>query len=233
MTVTPDDELDAAEYALGSLDGAERTALDARRLREADLDAVVVGWERRLAPLLEAVPAVTPPRDYLPEIEARLDRPANDNFADLGRRLRLWRGGAIAASVVAALLAVALGVRETQRLAAPHEYVAVLQSSADQPAFMVTVNLDQRSLIVRPVAAPSQADKAYELWIIDAKLGAPRSLGVIDQSAVTASPRLAGIDPAVVEGATYAVTVEPPGGSPTGQPTSAPIFVGKLIPTGR
>jgi anti-sigma-K factor RskA len=71
------------------------------------------------------------------------------------------------------------------------------------------------------------------LWIIDDKLGAPRSLGVIDQANPTANPSLNRFDRAVVAGATYAVTVEPPGGSPTGAPSGAPVFVGKLFPTGQ
>jgi anti-sigma-K factor RskA len=41
---------------------------------------------------------------------------------------------------------------------------------------------------------------------------------------------LSAYDPSVVENATYAVTVEPPGGSPDGKPSGAPVFVGKLIP---
>jgi anti-sigma-K factor RskA len=41
---------------------------------------------------------------------------------------------------------------------------------------------------------------------------------------------LSAYDPAVVACVTYAVTVEPPGGSPTGQPSGTPVFVGKLIP---
>jgi anti-sigma-K factor RskA len=43
---------------------------------------------------------------------------------------------------------------------------------------------------------------------------------------------LSAYDPAVVQNATFAVTVEPPRGSPTGQPSGAPVFVGKLIPVG-
>jgi anti-sigma-K factor RskA len=82
---------------------------------------------------------------------------------------------------------------------------------------------------VRPLAAPPQGDKSYELWIIDPKLGAPRSLGVIDDAAVTRNPALAGFDRAVVTDATYAVTVEPKGGSPDGKPSGAPVFVGKLL----
>ena len=83
---------------------------------------------------------------------------------------------------------------------------------------------------MRPLAAPPQTDKSYELWIIDAKLGAPRSLGLLSDDAVTRNPRLAGFDRAVVTDATYAVTVEPKGGSPDGKPSGPPVFVGKLLP---
>lgn len=233
MSLSPDDDLAAAEYALGALDAAERATLAARRQREPDLDAAIMAWERRLAPLAETIPPVAPPRDFLAEIESRLDGAASANavVVDLTRRLRRWRGGAIAAGAIAAALAIGLGLRENMRASLPHEFVAVLQKSADQPAFVVTVNLDSRSLTVRPVAAPPQPDKAYELWLIDAKLGAPRSLGLLKQNAATAS-NVASYDPAVVENATYAVTIEPPGGSPTGKPSGAPVFVGKLIPTG-
>jgi anti-sigma-K factor RskA len=82
------------------------------------------------------------------------------------------------------------------------------------------------------VAASAPEGKSYELWIIQDKLGAPKSLGVIDADSLTKSPRLNAYDPAIVEQATYAVTVEPKGGSPTGNPSGAPVFVGKLIPVG-
>jgi anti-sigma-K factor RskA len=232
MSITPDDDLSAAEFALGSLDEAERAALAARRQREADLDEAIIAWERRLAPLAEAIPPIDAPRDFFADIERRLDSAAGaEDVVDLTRRLSRWRAAAIAATSIAAALAIGIGLRENMRVATPHEFVAVLQKSADAPAFIVTVNIDSRSLTVRPVAAPPQPDKAYELWIIDAKLGAPRSLGVLDQKSATA-PSLSAYDPAVVENATYAVTIEPPGGSPNGKPSGDPVFVGKLIPTG-
>jgi anti-sigma-K factor RskA len=231
MSITPDDDLSAAEFALGSLDGAERAAIAARRQREPDLDEAILAWERRLAPLAETIPPIEAPRDFFADIERRLDGAGNDNVVDLSRRLSRWRAAAIAATSIAAALAIGIGVRENMRVATPHEFVAVLQKSADAPAFVVTVNIDTRNLTVRPVAAPPQPDKAYELWIIDAKLGAPRSLGVLDQKSATA-PSLSAYDAAVVENATYAVTIEPPGGSPNGKPSGDPVFVGKLIPTG-
>ena len=236
MTVTPDDDFAAAEYALGTLDPSERATLAARRLREPELDQAIRAWEARLAPLAEAAPAIEPPGDYLAAIEARIRaappaRAEDRSVVALRRSVTRWRAAAIAASVVAVVLAVGFAARETTREAVPHEYVAILQKDAASPAFEVTVNLDTRELIVRPVAAQAPLGKAYELWIIDAKLGPPRSLGVVGERGRAAS--LSAYDPAVVANATYAVTVEPPGGSPTGQPSGPPVFVGKLIPVGQ
>ena len=234
MTISPDDDFAAAEYALGTLDASERATLAARRLREPELDEAIRGWEARLAPLAEAAPEIEPPGDLLPQIEARIrgaahEAPGGGAIVVLERSVRRWRAAAIAASLVAALLALGFVALETSRRAIPREYVAILQKDAASPAFEVTVNLDRQELTVRPVAARAPPGKAYELWIIDPKLGA-RSLGVVGDRSRAAS--LSAYDPAVVQNATFAVTVEPPGGSPTGQPSGAPVFVGKLIPVG-
>jgi anti-sigma-K factor RskA len=233
MTVSPDDDFAAAEYALGTLDASERATLAARRLREPELDEAIRAWEERLAPLAEATPEMEPPRDLLPAIEARIrgaspEAPGSAPIFALERRIARWRTAAIAASVLAGVLAIGFVAREATRQSAPREYVAILQKDAASPAIEVTVNLDKQELTVRPVAAQAPPGKSYELWIIDAKLGAPRSLGVIGDTPRGAS--LSAYDRAVVAGATYAVTVEPPGGSPTGQPSGTPVFVGKLIP---
>jgi anti-sigma-K factor RskA len=249
--MTPEDDLAAAEYALGTLSPGERATLAARRLREPDLDAAIGAWEARLAPLAEAAAPIEPAADLLPAIEARIraavrsaaptapSYPAaasatalgsDDAVAEWRRRAARWRMAAIAASCVAALLAVGLAVRETGRSSAPTQYVAILQKDAASPAFEVTVDLDKQEFSVRPLAAERPAGKSYELWIIDPRLGPPKSLGVIDEARRGAS--LGAYDRAIVEDATYAVTVEPPGGSPDGKPSGAPVFVGKLIAVG-
>ena len=235
MTTTPDDDFAAAEYVLGTLDPSERATLAARRLREPDLEEAIRAWEERLAPLAEAAPEIEPPRDLLPAIEARIrgaspEAPGSAAVVALERSMRRWRIAAIAASIIAGALTIGFVAREATRQSAPREYVAILQKDAASPAIEVTVNLDKQELTVRPVAAQAPPGKSYELWIIDAKLGAPRSLGLIGDTPRGAS--LSAYDPAIVAGATYAVTVEPPGGSPTGQPSGTPVFVGKLIPVG-
>src|SRR6185437_12769081 len=163
-----------------------RAALAARRRREPELDEAIRAWEARLAPLAEAAPEIEPPRDLLPAIEARIrgaaPREPSEALAALRRSVALWRTSAIAATVLAAVLAIGIVGREMSRPSTPREYVAILQKDAGSPAIEVTVNLDRRELTVRPVAARAPPGKAYELWIIDAKLGAPRSLGVIGES---------------------------------------------------
>ena len=233
MTLSPDDDFAAAEFALGTLEPSERATLAARRLREPELDAAIRGWESRLSPLAEATAPIAPPADFLPAIEARIRAAAAtsapDSVATLQKRLSRWRAAAIGATGIAAALAIGFVAREATRAGAPTEFVAILQKSADAPAFVASINLAKGELSVRPVAAPPQSGKSYELWIIEPKLGPPRSLGVIDAAAVTRGARLADYDRAVVEDATYAVTVEPEGGSPDGKPSGPPVFVGKLV----
>ncbi len=227
MSLDPEDDLDAAEYALGTLDPGERAALAARRLREPELAVAIAAWERRLAPLAEATPPIAPAVDPFAAIEARIRGAARP--AALETRLRRWRAAAIAASSACVLLIAGFSARELTREAAPREFVAVLQRSPESPAFALSVNIDTREFTVRPVSAPTPAGKSYELWLIAPKLGAPHSLGLIDASAATHAGRLGAYDRTTVEDATYAVTLEPPGGSPTGEPSGPPVFVGKLI----
>ncbi len=116
-------------------------------------------------------------------------------------------------------------------LSSPAQYVALLQGQSGGPAFILTIDGATKNFTVRKVGATPEPGKSFELWLISDRLPRPRSLGVIGSGDFTARPVLAGYDADVVNGATYAVTVEQSGGSPNGQPTSAPVFSGKLIET--
>ncbi len=234
--MTNGDDIDglAAEYVLGTLDLAERSAVAARREREPALDAAIVDWEQRLAPLVHAVSPITPPPDILSKIEARLQsRAENGNGAAvlrLKRRVSAWRAAAMLSSALAASLAIFIGVREFGREPTPGNLVAVLQKDAASPAFLVTVNVEDRVMTVRPVAAHAEPGKSYELWIVHDSLGAPKSLGLIDGPGVKVKPQLAAYRPDVIENATFAVSLEPEGGSTTGAPTGPVVYAGRLIP---
>lgn len=58
--MTESDAIDvlAGEYVLGTLDAAERAAAHVQRRRNPALDAAIVAWEGRLAPLTDWVPPV-------------------------------------------------------------------------------------------------------------------------------------------------------------------------------
>lgn len=111
----------------------------------------------------------------------------------------------------------------------PPQYVAVLQKDGSSPAFILTVDAGNKTFTVRRVAASQEPGKSYELWIVSDKLQRPRSLGVIGGRDFTTNPALKGFDSEIVNQATYAVTVEPEGGSPTGVATGPIVFTGKLV----
>ena len=183
------------------------------------------------------------------------------NVVQLTGRIRAYRNIAAAMTAIAAILLALIGVQivspgslpglggkpQTQvaevkptptpapspTLTPSAQYVALLQGAAGGPAFILTVDGATRNFTVRKVGAPPiDPSKSYELWLISDKLqNRPRSLGVIGASDFTARAVLAGYDADVVNGGTYAVTVEQSGGSPDGAPHSQPVFIGRLIET--
>jgi anti-sigma-K factor RskA len=223
----------AAEYVLGTLSPDERTAVSARRQRERDLDAAIEAWEARLMPLAESIPSVEPSPGLLADIEARIAGGADHGtVVDLQRRVARWRRLAIAASA-AACLVVAFGVREVTRAPQPVSYVGVFQKDDQSPAFLLTVDLETRMLSIRIVSADRPADKTYQLWIASEQTGGvPQSLGLIEDPTQITRAALTSYDPAVVQRATFGVSLEPLGGSPTGRPTG-PALHSKLIPAPR
>ncbi|WP_108517374.1 anti-sigma factor [Bradyrhizobium algeriense] len=179
----------------------------------------------------------------------------NSNVIQLAGRVRRLRSVASMATGLAAALVAMLAVQvyrpellpealrpkpriQTVEVKTPApqpvpsaQYVALLQRDGGSPAFILTVDAATKNFTVRKVGADAEPGKSFELWLISDKLPQPRSLGVIGGSDFTARPMLADYDAGTINAATYAVTVEPAGGSPTGKPTSAPIYVGKLIET--
>jgi anti-sigma-K factor RskA len=107
----------------------------------------------------------------------------------------------------------------------------VLQTGGGSPAFILTVDAASKNFTVRKVGAAAEPGKSYELWLVSDKLPGPRSLGVIGGNDFTTRPVLSSYDTDTVNKATYAVTLEPQGGSTSGAPTGAVVFSGKLIET--
>jgi anti-sigma-K factor RskA len=218
-------------------------------------------WERIKAAIGHAqpqAPITLPQGEPLPlahDVAAEAGRVSDaSNVIHLAARARRWRMIATVTSAIAAALVVMIGVGasmpdllpdsmrpkartqvvEVKPQAAPQpsaQYVAVLQKDGGAPAFILTVDGATRDFTVRKVGAATEPGSSFELWLISDKLPKPRSLGVIGASEFTSRPLLASFDAEMVKSATYAVTIEQAGGSPDGNPHSAPIFTGKLIET--
>ena len=122
-------------------------------------------------------------------------------------------------------------VREVVRevpSAQPAQFVAVFQKDEQSPAFLLSVDTEKRTVTVRQVAAEQLPDKSYELWIATQPGAAPRSLGIITKDEFTVRATLAAYDPSVINNATYGISLEPLGGSPTGAPTG-PVIHARLV----
>jgi anti-sigma-K factor RskA len=189
------------------------------------------------------------PRGFLRLPALPRPRPLPTNVVDLTKRLARWRSIATGTGAMAAVLALFIltsavaptllpdSLRPRPRVivqtaessgSPPPRYVAVLQKDAASPAFIVTVDIAERNLTVRRVAAERTAGKSYELWLVSNKFPAPRSLGLVSGGEFTRAATLAAYDPATIEDASFAVSLEPEGGSPNGAPSNV-MFLGKLV----
>jgi anti-sigma-K factor RskA len=112
---------------------------------------------------------------------------------------------------------------------APGRFVAVLQRDTGTPAFLITVDINNRSLTVRRVAPTPEPGKSHELWLVSDRFPAPHSLGLVGAGEFTQRTALTAYDPDTIHNATFAISLEPEGGSPTGSPTGLVLFTGKLL----
>lgn len=224
----------AAELALGTLSGVELRNAQSLLASDAEFARLVAAWEQRLAPLATGLAPVSPRAEMRSKVLAALPPPpANDNVAELRKMVQRWRNFSAVATALAAALAGVLVLRSPPppTLQDGGRYVAVLQPDGPGPAFVASVDVVKGTISVRTVSATAPAGKSYELWAIGAGRAKPQSLGVIDASYKVPATVLGKTDEAALGDTLFAVTLEQEGGSPTGQPTSAPVFTGKLIAT--
>ncbi len=224
----------AADYVSGTLRGAARRRLEALLPAHPVLRDAVHEWQDRLAPLSASINPQAPPPAVWTQIEARIDGRGERVTAMRARHwwqgLAFWRSVSAFATVaaVSALLLLA------NPASVPAPIIVVLNaappagggggSEVTTASFVASISGDGRAVVTRPlVKVAMQNNGSLELWALPPK-GAARSLGVIAADRATVVKRdklLDGTD-------ALAVSLEPPGGSPTGAPTGPVLYVGKL-----
>lgn len=247
MTDRPDDQLPdpearAAEYALGLLEGHARAAFEAELARDPALARAVVDWQARFAAMAEAeVDAVAPHARVEAAITARLFDDAAPARASLWDRAAFWRG---VSAVMGAVAAVAVGVAILPEIGPPAGPDAAKPDEGIPPGTILMTHLlpvegsglglavtrePGGALRVLRVAGGPTPGRAQEVWLVPDEATAPISLGVLSEEPLTTLVPDAEVAARFGVGAAIAISDEPPGGSPTGQPTGAILALGALV----
>jgi anti-sigma-K factor RskA len=219
----PDDlHVLAGEYVLGVLDEAEASEVAGALASNFELRRAVGFWERQLHPLSELTAPAEPPPAIWERIEARIAKPASKPAAPgFWNNIALWRWSTAGLAAAAASLGLWIALIP----ASGPSFVAGLHPpQQDQVSWVAAA--DRSSLVVHALsAATAPNDRVFELWTIAPGAAQPRSLGVIPANGeLKVSP----LPPELRDGATLAISIEPPGGSPTQQPTGPVVFVGTV-----
>lgn len=230
------DDLRYAEYVLGVLDADARAAVEQEMRGSPRVAAAVALWQRHLMPLVDDIDTVAPAPYVWARIHDALDlaptplkpRP----HTSLWDNLRLWRWLGIGASVVAAACVVvmlALPRPATTPSAINASYMAAtITQDNGVTGWTVTMDLQHARMIVVPATPAAFAQgRAPELWLIPPG-EKPISLGVIARDKPTSIALRTELLTRLSARALLAVSVEPAGGSPTGQPTGQVMAKGAI-----
>jgi anti-sigma-K factor RskA len=231
-------DIQAGELALRLLDGEELLAARRLLVEDPDFAAAVTQWENRLAPWYDEFPERALPADLWSRIEARLARGGDPLVFALKRQVRAWRAAAAvggAAAVAAALALLLLPATVTPPPATPPPVAStergpLLVASVDAGTSAVvglTYLSDSGELLIVPARLAVPDRRARQLWLIPAGQ-APISLGLVEGEAPQRRVLAAAVRSQVALGATVAISDEPTGGSPTGQPTGEVLGTGTL-----
>lgn len=208
-----EDDLMAAEYALGLLEGDDLTAAQARMREDSAFAGRVAAWERQLASLADELAEEQPSSGAKAALMARL-------FADRAASTPLWRRAwpwqVLSGALAAAVVAMVIGAWPVANDISPLRTAEIASDAGDFRVVAVVDELRDEVILTRTEGAAPEG-RILQVWAHGP--GEPaQSVGLWPEGE---SVRLA-LPPeiAAVRGVlTLGVSEEPPGGSPTGSPT--------------
>jgi anti-sigma-K factor RskA len=236
----PDRDLRCAEYALGVLDADARREVERACRDDPALQLTLERWQRHFAMLAEDLAPREVPRRVWLRIQRDLGflperAPRGAASGGWWNNLTLWRWAGLGASAAAlSLLAVDLVTQHPAQppaaVLASNYMVATIARPDGVAHWTATVDLQHANLVVVPADKPViAANRSTELWLIPPH-AKPIPLGVFaanQPASVSLRPDiLAQVDAHAV----LAVSIEPLGGSPTGQPTGPVVATGAIHP---
>jgi len=213
----------AAEYVAGVLAPDERQAATRRIDSDPAFARLVDEWEVRLAPLGSAYQAIEPPASAKAAIDRRLF-PAAER-SGLWASLDFWRG--LAAAALAALVILLAAPFIAPPAGPPERLVASLGAEGSNVRYLAVFDAAESQVSLSHVSGERASGRDFELWMIEGKK-APVSMGVVPAGATTHIAVTPSIRARLAAGAVLAISLEPAGGSPTGQPTGPVVAAGDL-----
>ncbi|MGY1921380.1 anti-sigma factor [Pseudomonas tolaasii] len=210
----------AADYAIGLMPATARKRFEHLLLDDAALRVELGHWQDALASLTGTLPERPVPDHVWAGIKARIE----PQVLHVPAKKPFWMNFRLLAAACAVVLALFVGVLYQRENTA--QYNATLVNASQQPALRIQAFADYLQVEPLTLAALEPA-RVLELWAIPAG-GKPISLGLVpdagkgriqlskEQQALLTAPL------------TLAVSLEPQGGSPTGQPTGPVLYQGAL-----
>ncbi|MGY2439161.1 anti-sigma factor [Pseudomonas sp. SDO52101_S400] len=209
----------AADYAIGLMAAPARRRFEQLLLEDAALRAELAHWQESLASLTETLPEVQVPERVWHGVTARIE----PQVLHVPEKRPFWNWLRVTAALASIVVLVFLGSLYTHDDA---RYRATLLSADAQPALKVEAHDDY--LQVEPLTlAAVDPQRSLELWAIPAD-GKPISLGVIPAGGKGKVELSAAQKALIGKPIALAVSLEPKGGSPTGQPTGPVLYQGAL-----
>lgn len=230
----------AVEYVLGTLKASTRARYEQLLQQRPDWQQTQTWWQAHIHLLADTVPAKNPPMRVWQNIENRLFSKQAINSATTPKSW--WQNlaflsGALSAAVVASfatflILQSPKGVNINEPIA-----VAMLANPQAQSGWHLSLIKNslskntQNEVFIRADSLASLETKpnnSFELWILPSDKSKPISLGLLPQQGnklVKVPAQLV----VLLNTSGLAVSLEPVGGSPTGQPTGAVLYQGKLV----
>ncbi len=226
------DDILAAEYVVGALSADDRRAVAARIESDAGFARLVERWEANLAPMQDGFEPVEPPASLKQKLDERLFAatagPAGAQAArgGLWQSLAFWRGLAAAAVLAVAVLAAQPFLLEQPEPQASR-LVASLAPRESDVHYFVVYDARTADIGLSHVTGERQSGRDFELWVVEDDRP-PVSLGVIPAGSTVHLAVDQALRAKIEQGAIFSISLEPQGGSPTGQPTGPVVAAGDL-----
>ena len=232
MSDEPEDrDLLAAEYVLGVLDAQAMQIVARQAENDQEVASAVAAWQDRLAPLAALIPPVPPPDGLWQRIQATIGRertarvamprPRQGGLAWVWRDVAFWRAAAAGGFAVAAALAGII----VSRPVVPHAVAALVPAGGAAAVYVVEARGPGHLILRAVMPVTVSANRSLELWSLPPGATRPVSLGVLPAKGRQVDA------PDLPPATQLLVSLEPEGGSPTGQPTGPVQYAGTLGPS--